>query len=98
MITIAFKPPTVSPVTDEENEAFMNHNELVTKAADCYIKQIPGMVQRYMLQTTTEITTRGKEMKRLLGPLCHKRIVAGYSNLLFFIREVSFKYYLLPSV
>lgn len=86
---IGFKLPAINPTTEEELEAFRELSALSTDTIGAFISNIAKVINRYMnLPSTDRLELRAKTQRLLTIPV-HERVLLSYSNLLFFMTEVS---------
>lgn len=88
--------PSINPDKVETVNAFHENSKLVDKATREYLSFLPIMIRRYQAKTAEQVLEMQHTVAEILeadnNQTTNQRLVEGYASVMFFVREVSWKF------
>lgn len=88
MLILGFQLPAISGKTQELLADFRDLYATAGLAAMAYIPLLPLILYKFRNQTVEELSDQRELVRPLLDKDIHDRVLAGYTSLYFFIKEV----------
>lgn len=91
MIFIGFKAPSITPTTEDKLTAFAKLPEVAIESRAGFFQHIGQIAKRFVNLSTQSRMCLKEEVVSVFEELqqeVHPRLLTGYSNLLYMIKEV----------